>query len=697
MGVVWRARDERLQRAVAIKLLPGNIADSAEARARMEREAQAASSLDHSNICTVYEIGEHEDQLFIAMACYDGQTLQQKLEQGLPSVEDAVSIAVQIARGLERAHEAGIVHRDLKPANVMLTDRGEVKLLDFGLAKWAGATELTLPGMMTGTPAYMSPEQVNGGVTDHRADVWALGVICYEMLAGRRPFRGDTMTALLRSILLDDPPSLRALRPEVSPALEQAVLAALRKERSHRPNDAGALRAVLEGAATVRVTNQMATLAAVSSSGSTSGSFRSLAVLPLADRSQARDQAYFCEGLADELITGLSRLQRFRVASRTACFQFGEGADIAAVGRHLKVDAVLEGSVRKSGDQLRIAVQLVDVASGYCIWSDRYDCELRDVFEIQERIAGQVVVGLCSTWGPEDRARLIAGTTHRLDAYEHYLRGRLLYWQGRKQTLQEARRMYERAIECDSGYALAYAGIADCSAWLYADWGGEPDNLRDADVASRKAVSLSPELAETHVSRGAALALMQEHEAARRAFEEALRLNPRLYEARYGYANFCFTIGDLERALEHYAMATALRPEDFQAPSKLAMIYRTLGRIQEQREARRKVLDRVSRHLEINASDARALYLGALALLDLGDRERGLAWVERAVAVDPDDLNLLYNVACAYAVAGEADKALDALERVFAEGTANLAWIEQDSDLDALRSHPRFAALQRRG
>ena len=698
MGVVFRAEDERLKRPVAIKFLPPALAADSEARARLEREAQSVSALDHPNICTIHEIGEYEGQFFIVMACYDGQTLRQEMDRGQLPPGKAAFVAAQVARGLERAHEAGIVHRDIKPANVMITTRGEVKLLDFGLAKGRDALNLTAEGALAGTPAYMSPEQVEGRHVDQRADVWALGVMVYEMFAGELPFSGAATSALLRSILHDEPPPLSDKCPGISSALEQSVHRALAKDPAVRPPDVRELRTTLEQALgdgrTVAPPDSPSARSkplARAAEGSRGAQLKSVAVLPFANRSPDPDQGYFCEGLADELITGLTRLNRIRVASRTSA-RPTDNLDAASIGKRLRVDAVLEGSVRRAGNRLRASAQLVEVETGFVMWSDRYDRELQDIFDIQEDIAAQVVKGLSGVFSDEDRARLLAGSTENVEAYEYYLRGRLLFWQSSRQSLEAARRLYKRAVAIDPEYALAHAGIADASSILYTFWTGSETDLNTGEAASLRAVELAPMLAEAHLARGIVLAARREP-AAEAAFQEALRLNPRSYDAWLGFGRFCIPRGDFERAAKAFEKASQLRPEDVQSVVLMAMAYRKLDRDQQQKQARKDAVERAQRHLEANPEDARSWYLGAISLLDLGERPKGLEWAQRALELNPLDSNVLYNVASVYALADEPAKAIDLLERTIAQGFIAASWLEQDSDFDRLRGYPRYEAL----
>ena len=351
-----------------------------------------------------------------------------------------------------------------------------------------------------------------------------------------------------------------------------------------------------------------------------------MAVLPFADMSAEKDQEYFCEGIAEELINGLGRIENLRVASRTSSFRFRETSlDVREIGRRLDVGTILEGSVRKAGSRVRITVQLVNVADGYRLWSDRYDREMKDIFAIQDEIAESIVAALEVTLSPKERRVLQNVATRDVEAYDYYLKGRKFFYQTNQKAFEFARQMYERAIAIDPSYALAYAGIADCCSFLF-QWADSSDaNLMGADGASRKALELDPDLAEAHASRGLALSLGRSFEEARAEFEAAIRLNPKLFEAYYFYGRACLAQGLYEQAVGLFEKAAEIRPEDYQAPSFLEQALRGMGaptaRLE---EASRRTVDIVEKHIEMNPDDARALYLGGGGLLTLGDRERGL-------------------------------------------------------------------------
>lgn len=424
---------------------------------------------------------------------------------------------------------------------------------------------------------------------------------------------------------------------------------------------------------------------------------KSIAVLPFADMSPQKDQDYFCDGIAEEIISALTKVHALQVASRSSAFAYkGKNQDIRQVGEQLSVATVLDGSVRKAGARIRITAQLINVADGYHLWSERYDRDLEDVFAVQDEIAENIVKALRVVLTDEEKRAIEKPRTENVQAYEYYLRGRQFFHQFREKGLQFARRMFARAIEIDPNFALAYAGTADCSSFLYTWWDPSEANLEQADAASHKALALAPNMAEAHASRGLALTLSNRHVEADQEYETAVRLDPKLFEAYYFQGRACFQQGRYEDAAKAFERAAAVRPEDFQTPSLLALAYVALGRKEESEAARRRAVRIIEQHLDLNPDDARALYLGAIVLCYMGDRERSREWADRALAIDPDDPAVLYNVACAYAQLGLVEKALECLERGSLNGAGHRAWIDNDPDLNSLRALPRFQALLER-
>jgi adenylate cyclase len=419
-----------------------------------------------------------------------------------------------------------------------------------------------------------------------------------------------------------------------------------------------------------------------------------IAVLPFADMSPARDQDYLCEGIAEELINALTQIDGLRVASRTASFQFrGAGADVREVGRQLGVGTLLEGSVRKADERLRVTVQLIEVATGYHRWSQRFDRKLDDVFAIEDEIADSVARSLRGSVLGERELPTLRRPQTGAAAYEYYLRGRQLLPRMTQPDLKGAGEMFERAIEHDADYGPAWACLAAVHATLYEWFGARDDDLRRAEHASQRALELAPDLADAHVARGFVLSLSSRYDEAARAFEEAIRVNPHLFDAYYYFARASFASGDVARSADLFRKAAEVRPEDFQSAMLLGQSLRMLGRLDESRAATRDGIHRAERMLVLNPTDARALSLGSGALFHDGQIARATAWSARSIELYPDDLSALVNGACLHAKLGQKEDALALLERVFARGWGKRDWIEHDPDYDILRDDPRFQAL----
>jgi len=407
------------------------------------------------------------------------------------------------------------------------------------------------------------------------------------------------------------------------------------------------------------------------------------------------ENEYFTDGMAEEIINALTKIQSLRVASRTSAFAFkGKNEDIGDIGRKLKVSTVLEGSVRKMGNRLRITAQLVNVADGYHLWSERYDREMEDVFAIQDDISQAIVKALRVILSEGEKKQIEkARTAVNVEAYDFYLRGRQYFHQLRRKSLEYARQMFNRAIEIDPEYARAYAGVADSCSMLYMYFDAREFNIRQADIASQKALELEPELAEAHLARGIAVALSKRFDEAEREFETAMRLDPKLFEAPYFFGRTRTAQGRFADAVKLFERASTLRPEDFQATAFLAQSYASMGMTGEAEEAIRRAIRQVQQRLDLNPDDARACNLGSGLHSKLGHTEKALEYAERSLAIDPEDPMLLYNVACTYSCLGKIDDALSCLERAVDKGFGHKEWIDHDSDLDALRESPRFKAI----
>ena len=693
MGTVYLAEDTSLNRKVALKMLPAQMASDPERLERFQREARAVAALNHPNIVTIYSVEESEHGPFITMELVNGKSLDRVISPaGLP-IKEFLSIALALADALSSAHEKGITHRDLKPANIMVTVDGRVKILDFGLAKQQvvapgddipDMATLTREGVVIGTVPYMSPEQVQGKALDHTTDIFSVGIILYEMATGERPFQGQTPAELVSSILRDSPRPVNDVSAALPTSLGGIITRCLAKESGRRYPTARELYQSLK-----RLENELETTGGKSAP--------SIAVLPFADLSPEKDQDYFCEGLAEELINALVKIEGLRVASRTSAFQIkGTVSDAGEIGRRLNVGSVLGGSVRKAGNRLRVTAQLTDVADGYHLWSERYDRNLEDIFAIQDDIAQSIVQALKVTLGPTGKAVIEKAAKVDVQAYDYYLKGRKFFYQFRQQGFEFARQMFARAIVIDPQYARAYAGVADCCSFLYMYFDSRTDNLKEADAASRKAVEIDPGSAEAHASRGLAVSLRREFDEARVEFETALRLDPRNFEAHYLYARSLVGQGKPEEAAEHFRRACEINPENYDAPSLYAQTLHGLGRRAQSEAAYRQALEVVKKHLELNPDDSRAINLGAVCFAHLGESEEAAKWAGRAAIVDPDNPSVLYNVACVYSQLGEVERAIDCLEQSITSGMGQREWIENDPDLDPVREHPRFVTLKQR-
>ena len=695
MATVYVAQDQKHRRPVAVKILHPHIAVHL-GTDRFLREIQIAARLSHPHILTLMDSGEAEGLLYYIMPFVQGESLRDRMTRtGRMPIEEALQIARHVASALAYAHQQGVVHRDIKPENVMLYE-GEAMVTDFGIAKAvsaAGSDNLTQTGSTVGTPAYMSPEQATGeSDLDGRSDLYSLGCMVYEMLAGRPPFTGTNSQAVIMKRFSESPPPLRTACPDVPESVERAIAKAMERQ----PRDRFSTTLQFSQALSVpgMTTTPPGPSPATVSMPSAPKVAKSIAVLPFADMSPEHDQEYFTDGIAEEIINALTKIQALRVASRSSAFAFkGKSQDIRDVGEKLGVSTVLEGSVRKAGNRLRITAQLINVADGYHIWSDRYDRQLEDVFAVQDEIAENIVKALRVVLSENEKRAIEQARPENIQAYDYYLRGRQFVHQYREKSLQFARRMFQRAIEVDPSFARAYAGLADINSMLYQWWDSSDSNLAQADDASRRALELAPELAEAHASRGFALTLRKLYPEAEQEFETAIRLDPTLFEAYYFYARTCFEQGKLEPAARWFEKAAEVRPEDFQAVALCSQAYTGLGRLKDAVEARRRCVERVEKHLELNPDDARALYFGAGGVGVLGDKKRATEWLERARAVDPEDSAVLYNVGCVYALIGEKEKALDCLEKAVFHGYGHKEWIKFDSDLDSLRDMPRFQKL----
>ena len=689
MATVYLAQDCKHDRVVALKVLHPDLAASL-GPDRFLREIKLAARLNHPHILPLHDSGEADGFLYYVMPYVEGESLRERLDrERLLPVDEAVHHARALASALDYAHRQGIVHRDMKPENVMLYE-GEAMVMDFGIAKAvseAGTETLTQTGMMVGTPAYVSPEQAAGDVNlDGRSDQYSLACVLYEMLSGERPFTGPTPQAIMSKRFTETAKPLRAVRNTVPEYVERAVTKAMSTDSDQRFMTASLFGQALASGLATPTDTQTIPQPVVSAA-------KSVAVLPFANMSPDPENEYFTDGMAEEIINALTKIQSLRVASRTSSFAFkGKNEDINEIGRKLRVSTVLEGSVRKMGNRLRITAQLVNVADGYHLWSERYDREMEDVFAIQDDISQAIVKALRVILSEGEKKAIESSRTDNLQAYEFYLRGRQ-FFEFRRKSLEYARQMFKRAIELDPDYALAHAGVADCCSLLYMMFDARESNLKQAENASNTALKLAPDMAEAHVARGIAFSLSKNYGDAEREFEMATRLDPKLFEAQYFWGRACLAQGRDAEAVKLFQVACSLRPDDFQGVVFLAQAHKSLGQDAERDAAYQRGLKLIEERLELNPDDARAWNLGAAILATRNETEKAIEFMRKAVAIDPDDPQLLYNVACTYAVLGRSDEALTSLEHALDNGYGHKDWLLNDPDFDSLRETPRFKAI----
>jgi serine/threonine-protein kinase len=618
MGIVYKAHDTKLDRDVALKFLPQHLTTDANEKARFIHEAKAASALNHPNITTVYEIDEYNGQMFIAMEYCEGKTLRQLIDSANLTVKRILEIAVQVCEGLALAHERRIVHRDIKPDNIMVTTRNQVKVMDFGLAKLKGASKLTKTGSTVGTTSYMSPEQAQGEDVDHRSDVFSFGVVLYELLARQLPFRGEHQAAIMYAIVYEEPQPIARFNNQVSPKLQEMVFKALAKEKGERYQHIDDLLADLRrekknleysraaqpstterlGAApppasdkSVEVIEKrkepglrkyviiasvalivIVLVAVINPLGIQFGTrkvteerTKSIAVLPFKNMSDSKQDEFFSDGITEDIITQLSKINELRVISRSSAMQYkGSEKTIREIGKELDVATILEGTVRRAGNQVRITAELIDASSSEDLWADTYDKQLTQIFTIQSDVARQIASALQAKLSPTEETSLEKKPTQNLDAYTLYLQGRF-YWRKRSaDDLQSAAKYFERAIQRDPQFALAYVGLADCYA-LYPYYyvpNTDPDEaFARAERMARKALGLDSTLAEAHTSLGNVLKEWKwDWRGAEKEFKRAIELDPKYATAHQWYSEDLMAEGRLKEALEEARTAAALEP-----------------------------------------------------------------------------------------------------------------------------------------
>ena len=738
MGVVYKAEDTKLHRIIALKFLPPSFSSDEEAKTRFIHEAQSASALDHNNICNIHEIGETDDgQLFISMAFYDGETLKDKIAKGPIGIDEAMKITLQICEGLEKAHKNEIIHRDIKPANIFITNDGVIKILDFGLAKAKGQTQLTKMDSTLGTVDYMSPEQADGKVVDKRTDIWSIGVVMYEMLTGQRPFKAEYEQAVIYSILNKEPEVI----PEIDAPLQHIISKALAKNPDDRYQGTeeiiDELRKISQGREVKRTQTKKSKLPGIvvaavviiiavgiylyrpsSKTVKETEAIKTIAVLPFVNMSSDPNQEYFSDGISDELINTLSKNPKLRVTARTSSFYFkGKDVDIKTIAQRLNVNHILEGSVRKSGNNLRISADLVNAETEATLWSNTYDGTMNNIFALQDSISDNVAEALKAallgkgTTKPEQRTNP--------EAYNNYLLGIHSYNLLHKENLKKAEGYYKKAIAIDSSYAPAWVGLSDVHSYQAGN-GYMPfeEGYSKARKEVEKALELNPNLADAYANLGGIKrAYDWDWKGADDAYKMGLELAPENISVLNGVANLASTLGNFGEAIKLVRRVIAINPLSISGHNNLGFFNWYAGLFNQSIMAYRKTLELYPQCPAVHMSIARdylekgkpdsalaeiqkepepawKLYGLAIVYYALDKMKEADEKLKELIMSNSDDA--AYQIAEIYAFRNEKDKTFEWLERAYKQHDPGCALINGDPMLRNIVEDPRYAAFMKK-
>ncbi|HJX92201.1 MAG TPA: protein kinase [Pyrinomonadaceae bacterium] len=709
MGVVYEAEDINLGRHVALKFLTPAMAGDENLLQRFQREARAASSLNHPNICTIHGIEQFESDHFIVMELLDGESLADRIRRGPLDLDSVLTLGVQIVDALESAHSRGIVHRDLKPANIFVTSRSQAKILDFGLAKMdhrnrpnnsslmptARLDDLTMAGATMGTVAYMSPEQARGEITDARTDLFSIGTVLYQMAAGTLPFRGETSAVMFDSILNRDPTPLNEVNPSLPPELSRIIGQALEKDRDLRYQSATDLKTALK-----RLKRDL-------DSGrhlTDSSGFRSrppstvhehsIAVLYFENLSGMKEDEYLRDGITEDITTELSKIKNLKTFSRAMVLAYRDKSVTAGqVGKELGASYVLVGSLRRAGTRLRINAQLVDAATDFPLWSERYDREMKDVFEVQDEIAQKIAAALRITLSPQEQQALSAKPTENLQAYDLYLRGRNYSRRVGRQDLLFALQMYENAVALDPDFALAHAGLANVCAQYYYHHERQQQWIDRAIAATQKASASGHDEPEIQCAEGWVLFANGRYDECTDKVRMALSRNPDLEGGYYLLGRSLFAAGRYQDVANIMEDALAHSGENYNTTIPIHNALGALGKKDALNNYLHREIAVYEAALKKVPEDARVRVLLAGDYAMQGRFEEAKREADTAMILRPGDTMILYNTACVFAAMKNVDESLTAIKKAWEAGFKDPTWTRQDPDLQILHGHPEFERL----
>jgi serine/threonine protein kinase len=717
MGVVYEAQDSHLDRRVALKFLPPEMADDSQLLERFQREARAASALNHPNICTIHSIEQFENRHFIVMELLEGKTLAQTMTQQPMEIEKLLPLAIQIADALESAHAKGIVHRDIKPANLFITDRGQMKILDFGLAKMSrremvgvlavqggsvgqaetlAGNELTSPGTAIGTVSYMSPEQARGQLVDARTDIFSVGTVLYQTATGTLPFQGNTSAVIFDAILNRDATPAGELNSSLPPDFVRILDKTLEKDRTLRCQTATELKTDLSR---LKRDLESGKRRAKEKTDSDSGvakqhAGKSVAVLYFENLSGAKEDEYLRDGITEDVITELSKIRGLNTFSRPTVLAFRDKpVTPAQIGQQLGAAYVLTGTLRRAGARLRINAQLVDTRTDFPLWSERFDREMKDVFEIQDEMARKIAEALRVTLSPQELEALAVKPTENLQAYDLFLRGKRYARRQTRQDLEFALQMFENAVAMDPSFALAYAACANACAMFYCNYSRDQLWVERAREASGKAVALRWDLPEVQVSQAWVLYAAELHNEAVRMVKKAIERKRDCEGAYYMLCRALFAAGRYQEVMDVAEVAIEASGEDYNVYVPILNSLGSLGKHEAKRNMSQRFITALEDHLKHVPEDARARVLLAADYAEWQRVDDALRELHLATTLRANEASILYNASCVYCVLNKKAEALNALRSAWEAGFKDPLWARRDPDLAILHGDPEFERL----